>query len=247
MHLILTGATGLVGSSVLDAMLKNAAVSKISILSRSPVRMAEDAKDPRVHVIAHKDFESYKPELLDQLKDADGCVWALGTSQTNVTKEEYVKITKDYTLAAANAFSTIKPSNHPFRFIHVSGEGATQTPGRFSPIFARVKGDTETLLGELSEQKSTFRVDSVRPAFVDPATHDAIKSYIPSSGVTGVVSRVGLALLAPGVRYLMKSMHSPTEHLGSFLTEMAMGRHEGRLQGPGVFKLGGGYVVENVV
>ena len=87
MHLILTGATGLVGSSVLDAMLKSSAVSKISILSRSPVRMAEDAKDARVNVITHKDFESYTPELLAQLKDADGCVWALGTSQTNVTKE----------------------------------------------------------------------------------------------------------------------------------------------------------------
>jgi uncharacterized protein YbjT (DUF2867 family) len=87
MHLILTGATGLVGSSVLDAMLKSTAVSKISILSRSPVRMAEDAKDPRVNVITHKDFESYEPKLLDQLKDADGCVWALGTSQNNVTKE----------------------------------------------------------------------------------------------------------------------------------------------------------------
>ncbi|KAK4863163.1 hypothetical protein LT330_001941 [Penicillium expansum] len=242
MHLILTGATGLVGSSVLDAMLKNAAVSKISILSRSPVRMAEDAKDPRVHVITHTDFESYKPELLEQLKDADGCVWALGTSQNNVTKEQYVKITKDYTMAAANAFSTIQPSDHPFRFIHVSGEGATQAPGRFSPIFARVKGETETLLGALSELKPSFRVDSVRPAFVDPATHDAIKPYIPSAGI---VSNIGIALLAPGVRCFMKSMHSPTEHLGSFLTEMAMGRYEEKLQGPGVFRLGGGYIVEN--
>lgn len=87
MHLILTGATGLVGSSVLDAMLKNATISKISILSRNPVRMAEDSKDPRVHVITHRDFESYNPELLDQLKDADGCVWALGTSQNNVNSE----------------------------------------------------------------------------------------------------------------------------------------------------------------
>jgi uncharacterized protein YbjT (DUF2867 family) len=87
MHLILTGATGLVGSSVLDAMLKNTAISKISILSRNPVRMADDSKDPRVNVITHKDFESYTPELLDQLKDAQGCVWALGTSQTNVTSE----------------------------------------------------------------------------------------------------------------------------------------------------------------
>ncbi|CAI7609444.1 unnamed protein product [Penicillium glandicola] len=242
MHLILTGATGLVGSSVLDAMLKNTAVSKISILSRSPVRMAEEAKDPRVRVITHTDFESYKPELLDQLKDADGCVWALGTSQTNVTKEQYVKITKDYTMAAANAFSTIKPSDHPFRFIHVSGEGATQTPGRFSPIFAEVKGKTETLLGTLSELKPTFRVDTVRPAFVDPATHDAIKPYIP---LPNMFSKLGVALLGPGIRHIMKSMHSPTEHLGSFLTEMAMGRYEAKLAGPGVFKLGGGYVVEN--
>ncbi|OQD66566.1 hypothetical protein PENPOL_c004G03970 [Penicillium polonicum] len=246
MHLILTGATGLVGSSVLDAMLKNAAVSKISILSRSPVRMAEDAKDPRVHVITHKDFESYTPELLHQLKDADGCVWALGTSQTNVTKEQYVKITKDYTLAAANAFSTIKPSDHPFRFIHVSGEGATQNPGRFSPIFARVKGETETLLGTLSEIKPTFRVDTVRPAFVDPAIHDAIKPYTPSAATTGIVPSIAQAVLGPGIRYLMKSMHSPTEHLGSFLTEMTMGRYEAKLEGPGAFRLGGGYVVGNV-
>lgn len=87
MHLILTGATGLVGSGVLDAMLQNSAISRISILSRRPVKMAEDAKDPRVHVITHKDFETYQPELLEQLKDADGCVWALGISQNSVDKE----------------------------------------------------------------------------------------------------------------------------------------------------------------
>ena len=163
-----------------------------------------------------------------------------------IMNRQYVKITKDYTLAAANAFSTIKPSDHPFRFIHVSGEGATQTPGRFSPIFARIKGETESLLGTLSELKPAFRVDSVRPAFVDPVTHDAIKPYIPSAGITGIVSNVGLAVLGPSIRYLMKSMHSPTEHLGSFLTEMAMGRYEAKLEGPGVFRLGGGYVVGNV-
>lgn len=128
----------------------------------------------------------------------------------------------------------------------MSGEGATQTPGRFSAIFARVKGETETLLGTLSEIKPTFRVDTVRPAFVDSATHDAIKPYIPSSGMTGIVPSIAQAVLGPGIRYLMKSMHSPTEHLGSFLTEMAMGRYEAKLEGPGAFRLGGGYVVGNV-
>jgi len=96
MHLILTGATvrpvllpfyigsvakrrllqGLVGSGVLDTMIKMKDVTKISILSRRPVQMAEDAKDPRINVIIHKDFTNYDTAVLDQLKGARGCVWA---------------------------------------------------------------------------------------------------------------------------------------------------------------------------
>lgn len=87
MHLILTGATGLVGSAVLDAMIKMKDVTKISVLSRRPVKMAEDAKDPRVNVIIHKDFEKYDAEVLSKLSGADGCIWALGISQTAVGKE----------------------------------------------------------------------------------------------------------------------------------------------------------------
>lgn len=87
MHLILTGATGLVGSGVLDAMLKMKHVSKITILSRRPVRMADDAQDPRVHVILHQDFGQYDAAVLRQLTDATGCVWALGISQSQVGKE----------------------------------------------------------------------------------------------------------------------------------------------------------------
>lgn len=87
MHLIVTGATGMVGSAVLDAMIKSKEVTRISILSRRPVKMAEDAKDPRINIIIHKDFEQYNTELLERVKDAHGCVWALGISQTQVSKE----------------------------------------------------------------------------------------------------------------------------------------------------------------
>jgi uncharacterized protein YbjT (DUF2867 family) len=87
MHLILTGGTGLIGSGVLDAMLRNKAITKISILSRRPVKMVEDRKDPRVNVILHKNFEVYDDELLEKVSDANGCVWALGISQTQVGKE----------------------------------------------------------------------------------------------------------------------------------------------------------------
>ncbi|KAK4072137.1 hypothetical protein Trihar35433_4201 [Trichoderma harzianum] len=244
MHIILTGATGLVGSSVLDAMIKAKDITKISILSRKPIRMVEDAKDPRINVILHQDFEKYDSKVLEQLQGAKACVWALGISQTKVNAQEYVKITKDYTLAAAKSFSTLTTSpSEPFRFIYVSGEGATQKPGRFSAIFAQVKGETETELGNLTASNPTsIQADSVRPAFVDPREHKAILPYIPDPGA---LYKVSVAALSPFIG-LMKGMHSPTEHLGDFLTRMAMGKVDSQLEGPGAFKLGGSWVVENV-
>lgn len=167
------------------------------------------------------------------------------TNQKN--KRQYVKITKDYALAAAEAFSTLKPSNPPFRFVYVSGEGATQTPGLFSAHFAKVKGETESLLGQLSAKNpDLFRADSVRPAFVDAAAHDSVKSYVSGPVISGFGAKFALNVLGPPVRLFMKGMHSPTEHLGRFLTDTAMGRIDGKFEGKGAFKLGGSWVVENV-
>lgn len=86
MHLILTGATGLVGSSVLHAMLSTPTITKISILSRSPVPMASG--HIKADVIIHKDYEQYPAELMERFKNVEGCVWAQGTSQMKV-EEEY--------------------------------------------------------------------------------------------------------------------------------------------------------------
>lgn len=87
MHLILTGATGLVGSAVLSHMLSlpPGQIDRISILTRRPVPMAEGHQ--HVNVIIHNDFSNYPQELLEQLKGADGCVWAIGTPISMVSRE----------------------------------------------------------------------------------------------------------------------------------------------------------------
>lgn len=85
MHLILTGATGLVGSGVLHHMINTPAVTAVSVLSRKPVPQAEG--HAKVKVIIHDDFNSYPTELLEQLRGAEGCVWAQGISIMKVTKE----------------------------------------------------------------------------------------------------------------------------------------------------------------
>lgn len=85
MHLILTGATGLVGSAVLHHMINTPSVTTVSILSRRPVPQADGHE--KVKVIIHKDFNTYPDEILERLRGAEGCVWAQGISITKVTME----------------------------------------------------------------------------------------------------------------------------------------------------------------
>ncbi|KAJ4251379.1 hypothetical protein NW762_011360 [Fusarium torreyae] len=240
MHLILTGATGLVGSAVLDAMLKSKEITKISILTRRPVPLATG--DTRVNIIIHKNFAKYEAGIIDQIKGANGVVWALGISQLKVTKEEFINITKDFPLAAARAFSNLSPTEKPFRFIYVSGGGATLTPNAFTPFYGRVKGEVERELSEL--RTSQFYVESVRPAGVDPSHHDDIKPYIPDPGLAYHV--MGF-FLGPLMRTILEPLHSPTEHLGPFLVEMAMGKYDKQLcaGGDGITDLNGSRILDN--
>ncbi|KAH6612761.1 hypothetical protein C7974DRAFT_84914 [Boeremia exigua] len=223
MHLILTGATGLVGAAVLDSMLAQQAISRISILSRRPVKMAEG--HDKVQVILHEDFNQYDEAVLDKLKDAHGCVWALGVSQNDVSKAKYVEITKDYTMTAARAFSTLHPDS-PFTFVYVSGEGATQSPGMFTPIFGRVKGETETALLNFRKQNPNFKSFSVRPGGVDWTSHPEIQPFIPQRPIW-------LTTLIKPMNLLYKSMMTPTQPMGRVFTELAMSRGE-PLEGSGV-------------
>ena len=55
-------------------MLRTKDITKISILSRQPVPMADDRQDPRDNVIIHRDYESYGSALLEQLRGAGACV-----------------------------------------------------------------------------------------------------------------------------------------------------------------------------
>ncbi|KAF2112355.1 hypothetical protein BDV96DRAFT_634088 [Lophiotrema nucula] len=214
-HLILTGATGLVGAATLQAMLTTEAVTRISILSRRPVAQAEGQE--KAHVIIHKDYKDYPSQLLEQLKDAQGVVWALGVSQNEVSKEQYEEITYDYPLAAAKAFSTLHPET-PFTFIHISGEGATQTPGMFTPIFGRVKGQVESALLDLGKATPNLKIYNVRPGGVDWRQHPEIHNYMSHQALYKKA-------IIP-VFSFWKDMTTPTRPMGKILTELAMSKGE---------------------
>lgn len=294
-HLVLTGATGLVGLSVVSHILSLPAgitaasqtISKLTILTRNTSIPLLESTPPKgtpsantvtqIEVIKHEDFNTYPEDLLTKLKGADACIWALGVSQNDVDRDTYVRVTKDYALAAAEAFAKLKQNNSTgatsgtngkasqepsksasgsgpatrgdggkFKFIYVSGEGATVTPGRLTPLFGRVKGETEAGLLAMSKSpafEKSLSVYSVRPAGVDGAAQPWIWDHIMHNK-RSAMTRLQLRALIGPIRLLYKSMHSPTESLGQVLVEMACDQATEEYHGNGVS--GDGRTLSNI-
>lgn len=248
MHLILTGATGLVGSATLHAMLRNRSIEKISILSRRPVPMASSPNleaDKRCQTFIQKDFASPPPpETLEQLRGAKGVVWAQGISVNDVNEDEYRKITYIYPLVAAKAFADLR-GGESFNFVYVSGDMATTSPGRMTPRFARVKGEAEAALLKLAKEDEYkgLRVFSARPGAVDCIGHPEVEESVRTKPRR--ITRTLAMPLMSVMRSTWKSVMSPTKELGDVLVMLAAGDGERLKDGPGVSEEG--RVLENSV
>lgn len=166
----------------------------------------------------------------------------------NVYFREYVTITKTYSEKAAEAFARIPasdptdpsppPASDPFRFVWVSGEGASTSPGITTQRFGRVKGEVELALAEITDKtaaatnKGSRRIEasSVRPAAVDAHNHTAIIPFVPEP--PSVAMGILRDYLGGAIRTLMPGFTSPTPALGTFLAQMAMGKYDAQIKGP---------------
>jgi len=151
MKILIFGATGSAGGSVLRACLASPAVEEVRAVVRRPLALT----DPKLHGIVHGDYLDYS-KIADAFAGVDTCLFCLGISATQVSGEaEYRKITHDFALAAARALRARSPEA-AFHFI--SGQG-TNVESRF--MWARVKGETER---DLMDQ---FDAVCWRPAAID--------------------------------------------------------------------------------
>src|SRR5437870_2975160 len=98
MNIIITGATGMVGSEVVRQAIADQEIDEITLIVRRPVTFTS----PKLKTVIHKDFLDYSG-LADVFRNADCCIWCLGISQNQVTEAQYIVITHDYTIAAAKA------------------------------------------------------------------------------------------------------------------------------------------------
>jgi nucleoside-diphosphate-sugar epimerase len=136
--ILLYGATGAAGGAVVRACLNAPMVREVRAISRRPLALAHE----KLRAFVHKDFLDYSA-IPEAFTGIDACLFCLGVSATQVTEEEYRRITHDFTLAAAHAVKEHSPSS---AFHYISGSG-TNEGGRM--MWQKVKGGTERELIEL--------------------------------------------------------------------------------------------------
>ena len=135
--------------------------------------------------------------------------------QTKPSYREYRRITFDYAVRAARAFSTLHPES-PFNFVFISGAGATQNPKMLTSLYGRVKGLAEQALFDLHKKNGpTFSVYNLRPGAVDWRSHPAIHSTMPAQPLYK-------RAVMPVLDTVYRSLLIKTQTLGKVATELAM-------------------------
>lgn len=145
MKIVLTGATGFIGSEVLQQCIAHNYIERIFCLTRKPLdqKWFAGKRGDKVVEIVHDNFEEYPDSLLRRLRDegVEGCIWALGGKVEQFKNlEDAQRVGINYPIQAAEAFAkqlatALSPQlmpkkKFPFRFIFMSGWGAEQNQFR---------------------------------------------------------------------------------------------------------------------
>ncbi|MCG8508315.1 MAG: NAD(P)H-binding protein [Rhodospirillales bacterium] len=172
MNVLITGATGMVGSEVLTRCLAEDKITHVLAVGRRKCGVT----DAKLSEVEHDDFLDYAL-LENRLAHIDACFFCIGVYQNSVSKDEFWRVTVDYPKALIEAFER---ASNKVRFCLFSAQGASSSEK--SPIrFAKAKGRAENiLLASGLTEKYVFRPGFIRSG---PAKRGAIayeKWFVPA-------------------------------------------------------------------
>ncbi|WP_243350228.1 NAD-dependent epimerase/dehydratase family protein [Parabacteroides sp. FAFU027] len=154
-NVIITGATGMIGESVLDQCLKHEQIGQVLIINRRP----SGFQHPKLKELVLPDLAEVTT-IKEELKAYDACFFCIGISSIGMDEEKYTRLTYTLTMNFARVLAEANPA---MTFCYISGAGTDSTEkGR--TMWARVKGKTENDLMKLGFK----HVYNFRPAALIP-------------------------------------------------------------------------------
>ncbi len=154
-RVLITGTNGMIGRLILELCLQRTDVATVTSITRKPLGIVH----PKLREVIHSDFRDLST-IRDHFSNQDLCFYCIGVYTGTVPREEFRKITVDYTRVFAE---TLKQMSPEVVFCFLSGQGADRTE-KSKLMFAQDKGIAENLLERLAfKQLSIFRPGYIYP------------------------------------------------------------------------------------
>lgn len=199
LHLLITGATGLVGQGVLHEALLAENIARITVLGRR----STGRTDPRVRELLVEDFGALE-KIESDLGGVDACLYCAGVPPLTTPEATYRHVTLGLTTSVARALKRAAPDA---RFLYVSGAHANPS-SIFMPL--RIKGETEVALKELAMRTTMLRPGGIQPVHGEKSPHAGMAAIYR---IAGPVMGIGVSL-AP-------SLMTTTARLGRAMLAIA--------------------------
>lgn len=224
MHVLLFGATGMIGHGAVDACLRDPSVERLTVVARRATGRAH----PKLTEHVRADVADLSG-LEGELRTVNACLFCLGVTAAGLGEKRYTELTYDLTLAVANTLVRLNPG---MSFVYVSGQGTDGT-GEGRAMWARVKGRTENVLLALGFRSAVM----LRPGMIQPVegARSGTRWYR--------LLYAALAPLMPVLRRLFPGQIVTTAELGrAMLAAVRSGDAQAVLEPPDIARLarGGG-------
>ncbi len=154
-NIVIAGASGMIGSHLMDLCLKSDEVNTITSLVRKP----SETKSPKIREVVVRNFETIQTEPID-FGHVDIVFFCIGVYTGAVPADEFRKITVNYPI---NLAKSVQKTNPNVVFCLLSGAGADRSE-KSRMMFARDKGAAEN---QLSAMKFS-RFHTFRPSYIYP-------------------------------------------------------------------------------
>ncbi|KAJ4346716.1 uncharacterized protein N0V89_010648 [Didymosphaeria variabile] len=201
MKVLITGATGTIGSAILRHCLQNPSITSVVALSRRP--LPQDITSSKLSTIIVSDFANYDASLLSQILSADAAIWAMGTTDAN--REVNVVYPHAFFTAFLDARKDSQYRSQRFRYIRVNG--------------AFTESDQNRPLWFYSEPRKLHGMSEARTLELGEQYHDVCQTFVVKPG--GVATQGAWAMECVG-KMLGDGMVIGQETLGAFVADLVV-------------------------
>ncbi|KAI0103287.1 hypothetical protein GGR51DRAFT_573239 [Nemania sp. FL0031] len=163
MKILITGASGSIGSECLVQCLSNPIISTVVAF----VRRDDLLKHPKLKCVIIKDFSQWPEDVLQSHANAVGMIWAMGSYKGSRA------VDLEYPLAFMTAMARVletQPTRPQFRYVHLGGMFTRQDQERklwFLEYPRKIRGLAEAKVVEFADSHdSMWRTFVVRPGGV---------------------------------------------------------------------------------